>query len=38
VVGRPGWRGGERFLDALEPVYRQAAREGLATFRGERSR
>jgi uncharacterized Zn finger protein len=33
----PFWRGGERFLDALEPVYRQAARQGLATFLGERS-
>jgi uncharacterized Zn finger protein len=31
----PFWRGGERFLDALEPVYRQAARRGLATFLGE---
>jgi uncharacterized Zn finger protein len=33
----PFWRGGERFLEALEPVYRQAARQGLATFLGERS-
>jgi uncharacterized Zn finger protein len=31
----PFWRGGERFLEALEPVYRQASRRGLATFRGE---
>jgi uncharacterized Zn finger protein len=33
----PFWRGEERFLDALESVYRQAARRGLATFRGERT-
>jgi uncharacterized Zn finger protein len=32
----PFWRGRERFLEALEPVYRQAARQGLATFLGER--
>jgi uncharacterized Zn finger protein len=32
----PFWRGSERFLEALEPVYRQASRQGLATFRGER--
>jgi uncharacterized Zn finger protein len=32
----PFWRGGERFLEALEPVYRQASRQGLATFLGER--
>jgi uncharacterized Zn finger protein len=32
----PFWRGGQRFLEALEPVYRQASRQGLATFRGER--
>ena len=31
----PFWRGGARFLEALEPVYRQASRQGLATFRGE---
>jgi uncharacterized Zn finger protein len=33
----PFWRGSERFLEALEPVYRQASHRGLATFRGERS-
>lgn len=32
----PFWRGNTRFLDALEPIYSQAARDGLATFRGER--
>jgi uncharacterized Zn finger protein len=32
----PFWRGNTRFLDALESVYAQAARDGLATFRGER--
>jgi uncharacterized Zn finger protein len=32
----PFWRGGERFLDALEPVYRQASQQGLAAFLGER--
>jgi uncharacterized Zn finger protein len=32
----PFWRGGERFLDALEGVYRQAAQQGLAAFLGER--
>jgi uncharacterized Zn finger protein len=31
----PFWRGSERFLEALEPVYRQASRQGLAAFRGE---
>jgi uncharacterized Zn finger protein len=30
----PFWRGQERFLDALEPVYRAAARQGLETFLG----
>ncbi len=34
--GFPFWRGTEPFLDALEPVYRQASRRGLATFLGER--
>jgi uncharacterized Zn finger protein len=33
----PFWRGGERFLDAVEPVYRQAARKGLSVFLGERA-
>jgi uncharacterized Zn finger protein len=33
----PFWRGGERFLDALEPIYRQAARQGVATVLGERA-
>jgi uncharacterized Zn finger protein len=33
----PFWRGSERFLAALEPVYRKAARQGLATFLGERT-
>ncbi len=32
----PFWRGEERFLDALEPLYRRAAQRGLATFLGER--
>jgi uncharacterized Zn finger protein len=32
----PFWRGGERFLDAVETVYRQASQQGLAAFRGER--
>jgi uncharacterized Zn finger protein len=32
----PFWRGGERFLETLEPVYRRASRQGLATFLGER--
>jgi uncharacterized Zn finger protein len=32
----PFWRGEQRFLDSLEPVYRQAARQGLDTFLGER--
>jgi uncharacterized Zn finger protein len=32
----PFWRGGERFLDALESVYRRASQQGLATFLGER--
>ena len=31
----PFWRGGERFLDAVEPMYRQAARKGLSTVEGE---
>ncbi len=31
----PFWRGGERFLDAMEQVYHDAARQGLATFEGE---
>src|SRR5262245_8501702 len=31
----PFWRGGERFVDALEPVYHEAARRGLARFLGE---
>lgn len=33
--GFPFWRGTERFLEALEPVYQQGARQGLATFLGE---
>jgi uncharacterized Zn finger protein len=32
----PFWRGGQRFLDALEPIYQQAAQGGLDTFLGER--
>jgi uncharacterized Zn finger protein len=32
----PFWRGRERFLEALEPVYRRAAQRGLETFLGER--
>src|SRR5207249_628606 len=33
----PFWRGGEHFLDAVEAVYREASRRGLATFLGERA-
>jgi uncharacterized Zn finger protein len=33
----PLWRGQERFLEALEPIYRRAALKGLATFLGETS-
>jgi uncharacterized Zn finger protein len=33
--GFPFWRGRERFLDALEPVYKQAAQRGLDAFLGE---
>jgi uncharacterized Zn finger protein len=32
----PFWRGEERFLDALETIYRQAAQRGFETFLGER--
>jgi uncharacterized Zn finger protein len=32
----PFWRGEQRFLDALEPIYRQASQQGLDTFLGER--
>jgi uncharacterized Zn finger protein len=32
----PFWRGGERFLYAVQTVYRQASQQGLAAFRGER--
>jgi uncharacterized Zn finger protein len=31
----PFWRGSERFLDALEPVYKEASRHGLDVFVGE---
>jgi uncharacterized Zn finger protein len=31
----PFWRGQERFLDALEPIYRQAGQEGMRTLLGE---
>jgi uncharacterized Zn finger protein len=31
----PFWRGAERFLDALEPIYNQAAPHGLRLFLGE---
>jgi uncharacterized Zn finger protein len=34
----PFWRGEERFLDALEPLYRQASQRGLDVFLGERAR
>jgi hypothetical protein len=30
----PFWRGAERFLDALEPVYAQASQRGLEAFLG----
>jgi uncharacterized Zn finger protein len=33
----PFWRGEERFLDALQPIYRAAARQGLEVFLGERA-
>jgi uncharacterized Zn finger protein len=33
----PFWRGEERFLDALEPIYRQASQRGLEVFLGERA-
>jgi uncharacterized Zn finger protein len=33
----PFWRGQERFLDALEPFYRQASQRGLDVFLGERA-
>jgi uncharacterized Zn finger protein len=32
----PFWRGTERFLEALEPIYTQAAPSGLRLFLGER--
>jgi uncharacterized Zn finger protein len=32
----PFWRGGERFLDAIEPVYAQASPRGLDIFLGAR--
>jgi uncharacterized Zn finger protein len=31
----PFWRGSERFLDAIEPVYTEASRRGLDVFLGE---
>jgi uncharacterized Zn finger protein len=34
----PFWRGAERFLDALEPMYTQAAPHGLRLFLGEREK
>jgi uncharacterized Zn finger protein len=34
----PFWRGQERFLDALEPIYRQAGEAGLRAFAGEGER
>src|SRR5205085_1140460 len=30
----PFWRGAERFLDALEPIYQHASQRGLETFLG----
>jgi uncharacterized Zn finger protein len=33
----PFWRGTEHFLDAIEPVYREASRRGLNVFLGESS-
>ncbi len=32
----PFWRGAERFLDALEPIYRQASHAGMDAFLGEK--
>jgi uncharacterized Zn finger protein len=34
----PFWRGNERFLDALEPIYRQAGWRGLELFLGDRAK
>lgn len=34
----PFWRGAERFLDALEPVYRGASERGLSAFLGDAKR
>jgi uncharacterized Zn finger protein len=34
----PFWRGAERFLDAIEPVYQEAAERGLNVFLGEKDR
>jgi len=31
----PFWRGAERLLDVLEPLYRQASQRGLEVFLGE---
>jgi uncharacterized Zn finger protein len=31
----PFWRGAQRFLDALEPIYAQASQRGLEVFLGE---
>jgi uncharacterized Zn finger protein len=31
----PFWRGTERFLDAIEPAYREGAKRGLGVFLGE---
>jgi len=33
----PFWRGQERFLDALEPLYRHASQRGLDVFLGEKA-
>ena len=34
----PFWRGEERFLDAITPVYTQASPRGLELFLGERNK
>jgi uncharacterized Zn finger protein len=34
--GFPFWRGQERFLEALQPLYREAGARGLGVFLGER--
>ena len=35
--GFPFWRGEQRFLEAIEPIYRQASSHGLERFLGQRA-